>query len=356
MFVCAALVISAIGQGTASGVVGGGPVFISAPDRVDAVYDTARRMTYVSTRGGLLLRYDMKTRSFAPALNLGGNLGGMAMSPDGQTLVVADRSTQGLQNRIHVIDLTDGSASQMSFNRSGSESGTYTVAFAADNTVLTTSQYSGSGGVPMRSVNLTTGGVVTLRNIMQNTMLASSADMSAVAYAEANISSGAFGRYDTSSGAFQGAGAGWFAFEIGVSRDASQFAVPSYSGMFVYDYDSVDGFEFISKIGTYANTLPIGVAYSPTKDLMYTAWNGPDHGIHVYNTNSLNRVATLDSTVSFGWVGNHAFGQGRLRISDNDRILLATVNGGVNAYNVPEPASTLLLGAAAPFILRRKRR
>jgi hypothetical protein len=346
-----------IGQGTARAAVGIGRTFIPAADRVDAVYDTARSRVYISTSGGQVLRYNLKAGSFASAFNLGGSLRGMALSPDGQTLVVADSSVQGTRNRIHVIDLTDDSVSQIAFNKGGYESGTYSVAFADANTVLTTSRFSGSGGVPMRKVNLTTGTAVSIANVRQDTMLATSADMSAVAYAQGNISSGPFGRYNTAAGTFEGSGTGWSAFEIGVSRDASQFAVPSYSGMFVYDYD--DGFNFREKIGVYANNSPIGVVYSPIKDIMYTAWydwDGSDDGIYAYNSNSLTRIETIDSDVSLSWVGNHAFGRGRLRISDDDSVLLATVNGGVNAYMVPEPATMLLLTAAAPLILRRGRK
>ncbi len=355
--VCVTVVLMVISQGTARAEVGDGPIFIPAAERVDAVFDTARDRVYVSTSSGQVLRYNLQAGSFASAFNLGGSLRGMALSPDGQTLVVADSSTQGTQNRIHAIDLTNDSVRQIAFNKGSYESGTYSVAFADANTVLTTSRFSGSGGVPMRKVNLTTGTAVSIANVRQDTMLAASADMSAVAYAQGNISSGPFGRYNTAAGTFEGSGTGWSAFEIGVSRNASQFAVPSYSGMFVYDYD--DGFNFREKIGVYANNSPIGVVYSPTRDIMYTAWydwDGSDDGIYAYNTNSLTRIETIDPNVSLSWVGNHAFGQGRLRISDDGSILLATVNGGVHAYAVPEPVSLLVLTLAVPIILKRKRK
>lgn len=78
--------------------------FIPASSRVDMVYDDNRHLVYI-TNGNSLLRYDLSTASFLSPIQLGGNLSGIDISPDGNTLAVADRS--GVW--IHLVDLQTGS-------------------------------------------------------------------------------------------------------------------------------------------------------------------------------------------------------------------------------------------------------
>jgi hypothetical protein len=65
--------------------------FISAPSRVDMVYDSGRDVVYI-TNADSVLRYHLGSNSFlAPFAIRGANLAGIDLSPDGNTLVVADR-------------------------------------------------------------------------------------------------------------------------------------------------------------------------------------------------------------------------------------------------------------------------
>src|SRR5688572_28726374 len=62
---------------------------IPAPSRFDMVHDSNRDVLYI-TSGGSILRYHLGSNTFLPPLETGGNLGGIDISPDGNTLVVAD--------------------------------------------------------------------------------------------------------------------------------------------------------------------------------------------------------------------------------------------------------------------------
>jgi outer membrane protein assembly factor BamB len=315
--------------------------FVPAADRIDAVADGSRRLVYVSTTGGDVLRYDLNSGTLLSPFALGGSLYGMALSSDGNTLVVADASTSAGMDAVHVVDLPTGVAKSIPFPLDFGETGTYSVAFASPTTLLVTSLFGGSGWVPLRRVDLTNDQSQTVASVRQDTMLAASADGTVVAFGEANISSGSFGVYRTTDGTIQKGRTEWFAFEIGVSRDAGQVAVPSYDGMFVFDGD----LQPLGLIGTYADSSPIGVVYSPTQDLMYLAWWGTQDAIQVYDTTTLTHVDTLDDTFRFDWIGNGGFQEGRLRISDDGTVLVATVPGGVNVYEdlgglVPPSSST----------------
>ena len=76
-------------------------VFVPALDRVDMVYDGTRNVLYI-TNGNSVLRYSMVTGLFFPPYTFGlGKLSGIDLSPDGNTLAIADRTITG----IHLVDL-----------------------------------------------------------------------------------------------------------------------------------------------------------------------------------------------------------------------------------------------------------
>jgi hypothetical protein len=105
--------------------------FISAPLRVDVVHDAARDTLYVSS-AGQVLRYRLATAAFDPPFALGGNLKGMDLSPNGNTLAVADQTRNDTQVWIWLVDLTAGTAQKVTFPRAFMEGGTYSVAYAND--------------------------------------------------------------------------------------------------------------------------------------------------------------------------------------------------------------------------------
>ncbi len=315
--------------------------FIPAAGRRDTVYDSKRRLLYISTDAGQVLRYDLARQQFLQPLNLGGSLLGMDISRDQDTLAVADLTAGPSTNRVHVVDLRTNSVRQISFPLAFYEGGTYTVAFAGNSALLVTSTFNGSGWVPLRRVDLNDDSFSTIHSVRQDTMLTRSADGSTIAYAESNISSGPFGRYRVSAGTFTGSTMDWFAFEVGVSRDGSQLAVPSYGGTRIYDSNN----NLLATIGTYAGTLPIGQVYSPNSDVVYFAWTGGQHGsIEAYSTRTLTAVATINPQSQFDWNGNGAFGNGRLKVSPDGRWLFTLADGGIQAYGSNDFSSVFKTG------------
>src|ERR1044071_3561347 len=136
--------------------------FISAPSRVDMVYDSGRDTLYI-TSGASVLRYHLGTNSFLTPFNLGGNLAGLDLSPDGDTLVVADRTRTQANTWVHVVDLRTGEAQKALFPRAFREGGTFSVAYGRDNRVLVTGTFEGSGWVPLRRLDPATGAWSALR-------------------------------------------------------------------------------------------------------------------------------------------------------------------------------------------------
>jgi hypothetical protein len=337
---------------------------LNIADRRDYAFG-ADGIFYITTTSGNILRYDTQTGSYLSPFALGGALGGIDLSPDGLTLAVADFSTQGTNNRIHLVNTTTGINTPVSFTRQSLESGTFMVAWGADNQVLVTSNFAGSGNVPLRRYNPLTNITTSLGNVRQSSMLTPSADRNTIGIAEANSSAGPITDFDVPTQTRQGTvNTGWFAFEVAVDRDGDKFVVPTYNGAYVYNKVG-NSFVQQGKLGQYANHGPIAAVFSPTKDLFFTAeWGfsaGAPLGVRAYDANTLGLIGTIDP-YHFDWNGNSSMGSGRMEISPDGRMLAVSVNGGVRLYNVsaiPEPSTIALLmtgSALGLWSIHRRRR
>ncbi|HEX8351514.1 MAG TPA: Ig-like domain-containing protein, partial [Pyrinomonadaceae bacterium] len=321
---------------------------IPAPGRVDMVHDSARDTLYV-TSGASVLRYQLGTNSFLPPFNLGGNLAGLDLSPDGDTLVVADRTRDASNIWVHVVDLRTGAAGKVNFPRYSLEGGTFTVAYGGDNHVLITSTFEGSGWIPLRRLNPATGAWTTLNHLLadsngtlsQDTMLAASGDRSVVGFAEGNISDGRWGSYNVPNATLAHRtwyenGTGWFNYEVGVNRNGTQYAIPTYGGTFIYNAS----FARIATLGQYAGPQPVGVVYHPVEDVVYFPWVTTKE-VRAFDTNTFAQTAAYNFEDTFTSNGNRAFQQGRMKMSRDGSLLLATVTGGVRFVRLYAPLAAV---------------
>ena len=312
------LCLAAVGHAHAVGTL------IPAPDRVDMVHDFKRNVIYVSN-GGQVLRYDVNADVMLAPIDIGGFLYGIDISPDGNTLAVADLVRSDTEVWIHTVNLENNIVNTVAFPRAFYEGGTYTVAYGGDGALLVTSQFDGSGWVPLRRYDPMSNTTSTLASVRQNSMVTSSGDLNTIALAESNSSGGPFGAYHVESQLLErGPGTGWFNYEIGVNHNGTQYSVPTYGGTFVYD----ENFAEIAVIGNYAGAQPVGVVYHPAEDIVYYAWRDSSE-IRAYDTNSLIQTDAYDVEYVFQHNGNYAFVNGRLKTAADGSMILATVDGGV---------------------------
>lgn len=304
------------------------PTFISAPSRVDMVSDPVRRVLYI-TSGGQVLRYSLDTQQFLTPFALGGNLMGIDLSPDANTLAVADSSSLIDQAWIHLVDLQTGTSRPIAFPIGYPEGGTFTVAYGSDGRILITSRFPSSSWVPLRRYDPATGVLTSLYLVHQDTMLSSSADGRVIGFAESDSPDGPWGRYrvwDESIVERIGYtnGTSGLNYEIGTNRNGTQFSIPTYGGTFVYS----SSFTKIATLGVSAGPQPIGVVYHPTQDIVYFAWAGTQE-VRGFETATFSQVSTFNMGYTFQQTGNQAFTQGRLRISRDGALLFAAIGGGV---------------------------
>jgi len=298
--------------------------FVAAANRIDMAFDDLRCVLYI-TNGNELVRYDNKNQTVLAPLPLGTDLKGIAVSPDYSMLAVADDATSGTDNMVFLVDLETNAVTTLTFTRVGLESGTFSVAFAGDGQLLISSDFGGSGNVPLRLYDPASNTTTTVATIRQRSMLAASADGSVVGFEESNSSGGPFGRYRTSDGnVLAGPGTSAFNYEIGVARDGSQYAFPTFGGCDIYD----GSFTFVTTIGSSSTDHPIGIVYHPTMDLVYAAWSGTSD-IHELDTATFTLQNTYATGTAFNHPGNFGYVEGRLKISADGSKLFCTVDNGV---------------------------
>jgi uncharacterized repeat protein (TIGR01451 family) len=319
--------------------------FIPAANRTDMVEDSSRGLLYIAN-GNCVLRYDLTNQTFLTPFNFGTNLRGMDISPDNNTLIVADTAAyDGSNTWVYVVDLPSGTWRQANFSSGFYEGGTYAVAFGNDGAALISSEFLGSGYTPLRRYDPVSGEVTTIAEPWAPSMVSASGDGSVIGVAEGNNSGGPFVRYDVAAQAETGsAGDGWFNFEIAVNRNGSQFAVPTFGGTYLYD----SNLNQVGLLGTYSDDGPIGLAYNPQADLLYCAWS-PSPFLRVFETHALAEVAEYYCGDIFWYIGNQAFQQGRVRSSHDGSNIFVTVTGGVVWIfrPVPPPADLALTLAAS---------
>lgn len=328
--------------------------FVPATGRVDVAYDAKRDVLYIS-QGDSILRYKVGGGgAFLGSLVLGGNLKGIDISPDGNTLAVADGQRVGETLFIHLVNLDTGVDNKIAFPRDFGEGGTFSVAYGNDGKILISSSYEGSGSVPLRRYDPATASVtiVNLGNfnneITQDAMLTASGDLSVIGVAESNISDGRFARYRVADSNFLEMtgytyGTSWFNYEIGANRDGTQYAIPTYGGTFFYDSNLLK----TGTIGQYATSLPIGVAYHPVENLVYFPWYNTSE-VRVYNTTTLSQDNSYNFETTFGWVGNLAYQRGRTKLSRDGSLLMVTVDGGVRIYRQYGPLAAADVAVSTP--------
>lgn len=317
----AALVVplSAFAEGT----------LIAAPQRVDMVHDDARGLVYI-TQGGEVLRYHVASGTFLSPIVLGGMLRGIDISKDNASLVVADDVSAANEGHVHLVALDDLTVRTLPFAKASTyESGTHSVAFAGDDKVYATTDFWGSGWTQLRRLDPASGTWSSLTSVMQASMLARSGDGDTIAFAESNISDGRWGLIDVPTAGIvrrQGYtdGTSRYNFEIGTDRLGSQFAIPTYSGTYVYN----EAYQRVATIGQAYSQHPVGVAYHPVERKAYFPWSG-SRQVRVYDMDSFAQVASHDVEHDFGWVGNNAYEQGRTKLSKDGSLLMVSVNGGV---------------------------
>lgn len=348
---------------SASGAYAAGTLIPSA-NRVDMLHDATRNIIYV-TDSNQVLRYDVASGQMLSPFVLGSTsanepkaqLKGIDISPDGQTLVVADQTSDATTQWVYLINLGGASCgcqtvNKIPMNKEFMENGLWSVAYAGDGSIFASAQFAGSGWVPLRRLDPLTwtwskvGNAYPDNTYRQNTMLSTSGNGAVVSFAESNISSGSWGRYDVLNASLKRftdyqTGTSAFNYEIAANSNGTQVAIPTYFGTQIFGAN----YSKIGTIGQYAGPQPVGVAYHPVENLIYFPW-AQTREVKVYDANTLKQVSSYDFEDTFASNGNNAYVQGRTKLSRDGSVLMVTVNGGVRFVKQYEGLSAANVSAS----------
>lgn len=179
-------------------------------------YDAVRDAIHFTTADGILTTWSVSEQRYTGSIQIGGTPGAVDVTPDGRFALIGnktpiDTSPAGASgwdltfiNQITRVNLGTGAVDRIEFGVSGYERGISDLAIAADNTVLLTTEFAGSGWNTFRSFQADANfpvftKVVGLNSIRQSSYLTVSDDRQHILVQEANISNAPFHVYSAAA-------------------------------------------------------------------------------------------------------------------------------------------------------------
>jgi len=320
-------------------------VFIDAGNRTDMVYDEKRGLIYIAN-GDQVLRYDTSCGCQRSPIALGGVLKGIDISPDDQTLAVAD-ATPGAGNvGVYMVNLdTLATTTTRTIAQGVAPTAVHDVLYAHDGTLVVTTDGDGLGtlyGLDPRTTYPVWHVVVSPTG--HNATLASTADRGTFAFSSSDVTQGLdWAILNAAAGLVNSGGASSVpTFEIGANPDGTQFALPTGAAVRVYD----GKFNLVKTIDDWsANQSPMASAYHPVEPRMYVPVGGTSD-VRVYDTNTFQPVGSYVFPTTFG-IFDEGFKDGRVRLSGDGSLLMVSVTGGVQYVQLYAPLAAAPVSASS---------
>lgn len=319
----------------------GASILIPVANRVDHVYDPTRNLLYITATDGTIQRWSVASKTLLSPYTVGVNLSGIDITPDG-AFAYAGESVAGVTDGfVRKVNLNDGTRTNISYPIGGGETGVVAVRMASNGKVLFTTNFAGSGDVPLHIIDVATDTVTSPRNVTQSTGIASGPDRSLLFFQEGNISSGPIFTYTAATNTFAN------------DKDTSSYvgsepAAVNRNGTLIAFKNSL--------LNPALNTVDIvpgsigGYQFDPFRDILYVADTATD-SVRAYNSSTLSFLGQIS-------IGQDITGDNRMSISSDTKYLFVTTSTGVrmldNTFAIPEPTTIVLFGMGA--ILNRPRR
>ncbi len=321
----------------------------STGDLRDVVLSANGQQAYVSDKYGYVSIVDLATGDVSAHINVGTDLGGMDLTPDGRYLVVAEHQVKDLvagedwtktkaTATVHVVDLLTKTVKDYNTTVTGMDLGFADAAVLKDGTVMLTQDFGGSGWTPVTVLNLTTGTFAQdTAEYRQSSVLVSSADHDQVLLASGGFTLELFesGKGHTISGApYAGSAAGGGSSIMAISSDGSLI----FSGGAVFDGALNYKFSLFADqpqvLGLY------GVDFSVDGKHLFVVDNYDRLFQYSTTTWSLEQVFSLGVDINpLGSPAYHFGGYGnRVQVSDDGGTILVFSATGIVSLNMTAAA------------------
>jgi ELWxxDGT repeat protein len=324
-----------------------GDSVISVQNHRDLVYDKQRQTVYITTASGSIERYDMANHRLLTPLQIGKNLFGADITPDGNYLYVAegDRSSkQGIIYKVNLMD-KDNTVKNITYSPFFGEGGVLDINIAANGKAIFTTIDEGAGLTSVREINLSNDTVTIRTNINNGSSkyltptgnIYRGADRNLFLTVEGNNSGGFIFTYDAVADKSVHSGSinvPANSSRASVNRDSSLVAVEFNNDIAIYEDD-------LSYLRTL-NNLDGGMVFDPVKDILYALSTTSDE-IIALDTKTWKEVSRFGvgediSSVNPGEAST-AFGQGVMTVSDDGQFLFLSTQTGIRQFNLSAPKS-----------------
>jgi hypothetical protein len=225
---------------------------------LQVAYEPTRQILYL-LQANMVLRFHLPSQSFLSPYLTGKSLGGVAVSPNGTTLVAGNAAGVG----IFLVDLGSDAVTEVSFSAAANEPATTLVAFGSDGAVVAAGR-SSSGSAPLRRYDPVTGAVSIVATIPSGwySSFSPGPGGQCIGLYDGNGHDSIYQVQQQSVTPFLN-----IYGPVYPNRDCSRFAT-----------ESTGSFSFNNSLDIYNATLgwngslavtPYGIAYDPQKDVVY---------------------------------------------------------------------------------------
>jgi hypothetical protein len=319
--------------------------------RRDHVFDPVQNILYISRAYGTIERYRIDTEEWLPAIevrntayevynspaDLATSIYGIDITPDGNTLYVAEGQRSATQGMIRKVDLRTGTVTNLTYALGRGEGGAWDITVAANGLALFTSRFEGSGWVPLRQIDLNTDAISVRSNakgsgfggeVRQDTLISSNGHRTAFFFTEANSSAGPIFTYDGNSNTFAAKNTtSTFLGNVLSSVNRNGTLVAMEKGTEIQIRNVTD----LSLVRTLTG-LDGGLIFDPKQDVLY-AINSTTDQVIAYDTNTWAEVYRLNIGENLG--ASAAFENGVMSISQDSKFLAVSTSTGVRILGLP---------------------
>jgi sugar lactone lactonase YvrE len=316
---------------------------IPVANRRDLVYDGSRGILYITTADGLVERYDMIHQTLLAPWLVGASLNGADITPDGQYLYATEGVRGATQAMLHKVNLADGMVTNLTYNLTTFEEGTWEVIIANNGKALFDSQTQFG---PLNELNLATGTISSRLTLSASTRIERGADRSMLFLSVGNDSRGPIAAYDAASDTFGPTASTEQELTnapTAVSREGALIAMEVGGAISIMDRN----FHLIHVIGGNFNG---GLAFDPSRDLLY-AVDAATGQVVAFDSNTWAEKFRL--SVGENITAAVAFGSGEIAVSIDGRELFLSTSTGVRILDLPAStgvASRLVVNGFPTFL------
>ncbi len=330
---------------------------IPVSNHSDLVFDAGRDILYITTTAGQVQRWDVATQQLLSSWTVGGSLAGADITPDDNSLYVAEEDDAGPQGFFDQVDLQNGIVTDASYNNTSIETDSWDIAIGVNGNALVSTLGTFAYGplpVPLRELDTTTNTYSYPTNapgyggpglISEGTTIARSADRSLFLVTEANIPTGPFFLYYPNTNSYSSSATSNVNLKGTspvVNRNGSLLALEVSGGASVFDRN----FNSVQNL----SGLTGGLFFDPNQDVLYGV-NPTTDLIYAYDTNTWALKYTMPVGETIG--ASSDFGTGVMAVSADGQYLFLTTSTGVREYLLPQAtgvASSLTVSGFPQFI------